>query len=118
MRGMAKRRLSFLIGIMKEYAKQFYKSKAWQACREGYMRSVGGLCERCYARGILTPGVIVHHKTYITPDNINDPTVTLNWDNLECVCRQCHEDEHKSGTHNRKPKRYMVDDFGHVVAVG
>lgn len=103
---------------MKEYAKQFYKSKAWQACREGYMRSVGGLCERCYARGILTPGVIVHHKTYITPENIGDPTVTLNWDNLECVCRQCHEDEHKSGTHNRKSKRYMVDDFGHVVAVG
>ena len=101
---------------MKEYAKRFYKSKAWQACRDGYMRSVGGLCERCYANGILTPGVIVHHKIYITPDNINDPRITLDWNNLECVCRQCHEDEHKHGMHMRKPKRYIVGADGRVVA--
>ena len=40
------------------------------------------------------PGEIVHHKTHLTPENIDDPTVTLNEDNLELLCRDCHGVEH------------------------
>lgn len=35
-------------------------------------------------------GEIVHHKTELTPRNIDDPMITLNEDNLETVCRTCH----------------------------
>lgn len=53
------------------------------------MSSKNGICERCGA-----PARIVHHREYITPENINDPDITLNWDNLEALCQDCHNKEH------------------------
>lgn len=76
--------------MAKEYAKAFYHSKAWIKCKNSYIKSVHGLCERCGE-----PGYIVHHKKYITPNNINDPNITLNHDNLECLCLDCHNKEHE-----------------------
>lgn len=95
---------------MKEFAKKFYKSRAWQSTRLAYLKSVGGLCERCLKRGLYKPAEIVHHKVYIDEQNINDPAVTLSWTNLEAVCRECHEDEHYDGA-----KRYKVDEYGRVT---
>ena len=62
---------------------------------------------------MYTPGEIVHHKVHITPVNINDESVTLNFDNLELVCRDCHAELHEA--HHR---RYRVDEFGRVEARG
>lgn len=96
--------------MAKEYAAQFYKSKAWQNTRAAYISSRGGLCERCLARGKYNPGVIVHHREHITPDNIQDPNVLLSWENLELLCRECHAAEHA-----KNKKRFFVDDAGHVT---
>lgn len=96
-----------------ECAESFYKSRAWRKCKDGYIKSVGGLCERCLKKGLYNPGRIVHHKTYIGPDNINDPSVTLNWDNLELLCRSCHELEHKG-----IGRRYTVGADGRVAPLG
>ncbi len=74
---------------VKEWARPFYKSKAWQNCRDAFFIFKHGLCERCGR-----PGKIVHHKIYLTPENINDPNVSLNWDNLELTCQDCHNNEH------------------------
>lgn len=74
---------------MKEYAKGFYKGKQWRKISRLYMSSRSYVCERC--GGI---GSICHHKTYITPANINNPEITLNFDNLECLCQDCHNREH------------------------
>lgn len=93
-----------------ECADPFYTSKTWIRCRTAYAKSVGGLCERCLKRGLYNPGRIVHHKVYISPENIHNEAVTLNWDNLELLCRSCHELEHKS------ERRYTVVD-GRVVSV-
>lgn len=38
--------------------------------------------------------MIVHHKTELTPENINDPEITLGWQNLELLCLECHNKEH------------------------
>ena len=77
------------MSVIKEYAKSFYTSKAWRDTQKAYMLSKNYICERCGK-----PAVIVHHKTYITPNNINDPNITLNWNNLEALCRDCHNKEH------------------------
>ena len=69
--------------------RRFYDSSEWIACREAYAASVFYLCERC-----KRPGLIVHHKIRITNDNEDDPEVTLNWDNLEYLCLECHNKEH------------------------
>ena len=67
----------------------FYNSKAWKQTQAAFMASKHGICERCG-----DPARIVHHKTYITPANINDPAITLSWDNLEALCQTCHTREH------------------------
>lgn len=97
--------------MAREFAKAFYKSAAWNKCREGYAAYRGYLCERCLAKGKYTPGKIVHHKTYLTPDNITDPDIALNWNNLELVCQECHNAEHEG-----VPRRYSIDANGAVVA--
>lgn len=96
---------------MQDFARAFYSSKAWQHCRSAYAKSVHNLCERCLKEGRYTPGEIVHHKIHLTPENINDPSVALAWENLEVVCRECHAKEHG------KPKRYKVDDLGRVEVI-
>ena len=95
---------------MKKFAEKFYKSKAWQECRNAYAKSVHGLCERCIGKGIIKSGEIVHHIVELTPENVNDPDVTLNWDNLMLVCRDCHAE-----LHGKKIKRYKVDEAGRVT---
>ena len=67
----------------------FYTSTEWLKCRKAYAASVFGLCERC-----KRPGLIVHHKIRITDENEDDPEVTLNTDNLELLCLDCHNAEH------------------------
>ena len=94
---------------MKEFAKAFYKSKAWQNTRKAYAASVGGLCERCLRVGLYRAGEIVLHKEPLTPANINDPAVSLAWNNLELLCRDCHGKAHGS------VKRYKVDEIGRIV---
>lgn len=105
---------------MKEWAKRFYKGPNWKTCRAAYMTHKRGLCERCLSKGLITPAEIVHHKIHLTPENINDESISLSWDNLEALCRNCHAEEHadeygkkKVGAH----KRFIVDEFGRVAAV-
>ena len=96
---------------MREFAESFYKSKEWKECREAYAKSKRGLCEVCLSRGLYRPGVIVHHKIHISEDNITDPSITLCFDNLQLLCRDCHADAHKGHA-----ARYKVDEFGRVTA--
>ena len=92
--------------------KRFYKTVAWQTTRDAYARSVGGLCEECLKRGLYVPGVIVHHKTHLTESNVSDPQVSLSFDNLELLCRDCH------GKVHRPDRRYKVDrQTGRIVAL-
>ena len=99
--------------MARDFAKQFYSSEAWNQCRTGYKKSVGGLCERCLAKGLYVPGEIVHHKIHITPQNIQNSDIVLNWGNLELLCRECHAE-----MHGKQKKRYKVDAIGRVTAVG
>lgn len=87
--------------MAKEWAKKFYNSKQWLKCRAEYKEKVFGLCERCEE-----PGSVVHHKSYLTPENINDAYVTLNHDNLELLCDDCHNKEHEF---NREKKKTVIE---------
>lgn len=91
------------------WASPFYSSSAWINCRRGYAKSVGGLCERCLKRGLYTPGTQVHHKNKLTPENVNNPEVALNWDNLELLCRDCHLEVHEVNHH-----RWVVGEDGEL----
>lgn len=96
---------------MKPYAKGFYKSKAWQSVREFVMSRDARLCQDCLKKGKITTAEEVHHIVEITHDNITDPSITLNPDNLVSLCRECH-----AARHGARPRRYKVDEFGRVIA--
>ena len=99
-------------GMAQEWATWFYNSKAWEDCRLAFLKSKFFICERC--GGAAT---IAHHKTYLTPKNINDPNVTLNWDNLEALCQDCHNREHQS-KYSATREDVMFDENGDLIPVG
>ena len=88
---------------------KFIKSGAWADCSDSYKIFVGGLCERCKKQGKTVPADEVHHKIKLTPANVGRPEISLNWDNLEALCKNCHMKEH------RKTKRWRVDEEGNVT---
>ena len=93
----------------------FYTSYKWRKCRAAFIKFKGGLCEKCLRRGIINPGskeqpLEAHHKIPLTDENIHDPKVTLNWDNMELLCKPCHDEEKE-----RKAKRWKVGTDGKVI---
>ena len=94
---------------------KFYTSWAWRKCRKAFATSKGNLCEKCMKRGIIEAGskdrpLEVHHKIPLTNENVKDPKIALNWDNLELLCKTCHDEEK-----TRKQKRWRVDELGRVI---
>lgn len=104
---------------MKPFARQFYNSAAWKRTRDAYFNHQYGICELCGQ-----PGEEVHHKTFLTPDNIYHPDITLGWDNLQLLCRPCHNAVHEKAydmarAKNRKNPGTMngltFDEDGNLV---
>lgn len=98
--------------MARDFAKKFYNSKEWIKCRESYKQSQHGICERCEQ-----PGIEVHHKIYLTPDNINEPEITLSWSNLELLCESCHSKEHMSKYSSLRDD-VMFDSNGDLIRSG
>lgn len=100
-----------------QFANRFYSSGAWKQCRREFVKARGRMCERCLAKGLIVVGtkerpLEVHHKIPLTPENIDDPAVALDWDNLELLCKDCHETERQRAN----GRRWLVDDEGRVIA--
>ena len=114
--------------MAKAYARKFYSSKAWQDCRNEYMKQAHYLCENCLRRGIYRPAEIVHHKIELDPITIERPEISLNFNNLEAVCRECHSLYHETSggrfaevNKRRRDKRasaqrYSIGDNGEVFS--
>ena len=87
----------------------FYKSPEWIAFRnvlinerlsdEGYV-----ICEHCGKPIIKAYDIIAHHcNTYLTEDNVNDVSISLNPDNIQLVHHVCHNHIHdKLGYRDKK----------------
>lgn len=104
--------LSFcvLLIMARDFARQFYNTQAWHNARNGYMQKVRGLCEICLAKGLIVPAEIVHHKIELTPENITDSSISLDYGNLQALCRACHAEQHEHNyfekeLHNKRRKR-------------
>lgn len=93
----------------------FYTSWIWRKCRKAFAESKGNLCERCLKRGIIEPGskdqpLEVHHKVPLTVDNLHNADIALGWNNLELLCKKCHDEERE-----RKRKRWRIGPDGKVI---
>ena len=105
--------------MAKEFAKQFYNSKRWKGFRDSIFAQRFGLCEVCKGAGEE-----VHHITYLTKDNINDPDITLNASNVLLLCRKCHNLEHDKTYQMKRLKdvknpqvdnKYSFDEDGNMI---
>ncbi len=62
--------------------------------------------------GQIVHGKIVHHRIHLTESNINDPAITLAFNNLELLCHDCHNKEHFK---NESGARYTFDANGEII---
>lgn len=106
--------------MAQDWAVAFYHSPQWLRNRKNYMARVLDtpfglippmMCERCYQMGRMTPAKVVHHKVHLTPQNIDDPSVTLSYDNFMRLCQDCHAYVHTG----YEPPRYTFDADGNPI---
>ena len=85
---------------------KFYKSKLWIKTRENALRRDNYLCVKC---GKCAE--VVHHVIHLNLDNVDDPSISLNLDNLISLCAECHFDAHR-GEHCRG--RIVQEDYNYT----
>lgn len=107
--------------------KEFYNSKLWKEVKNNIWIKQHLLCNRC-GKPVYVDGIsewipkdkrrtgIVHHKIYLNNTNIFDDNITINEDNLEGLCKECHELEHHQDISTRKG--YLFDENGNLVHKG
>ena len=71
------------------------------------------MCEECHKN----LGYIVHHKTAITEANVSDPDVTLSHDNLEYVCKDCHDMFEGHGLADKIKPLFVFDEDGQPISL-
>ncbi|MBE6068837.1 MAG: HNH endonuclease [Clostridium lundense] len=94
--------------MAKEFSRSFYKSKEWKKAREYIYKKYNGLCNDCNK-----PGEEVHHKTFLTPENMNNHYITLGENNLVLLCRDCHHKRHRKNEHTREGLSF--NEYGELV---
>lgn len=83
---------------------QFYTSREWYDVKEILMLDRHMMCEVCHKLIREKYKAIGHHKIELDMVNVNDPSISLNLENLMLVCNTCHNALHNrfgSKTHHR-----------------
>lgn len=85
----------------------FYHSKQWSKLitniRLERVNDNGEIiCEYCGKPIVRAYDCIGHHKTHLTPDNVNDAEISLNPDNIALVHHACHNKIHEKLGYTRK----------------
>lgn len=100
--------------MAKPWAISFYNSKKWERCRQSYIKKRyqidGGMCELCHD----AIGIDVDHIEELTKESIKDATVSLNHDNLQLLCKVCHNKKTHTGSSRG---RVIFDHNGDVILI-
>lgn len=94
--------------MSKGIIKQFYARKEWIELRLDLIIERNMTCERCGKHCIDISQLIGHHKIPLTEANINDVNITLNPENIEIICFDCHNEEHERFGYKHKQEVYIV----------
>ena len=74
--------------------RRVYKTAEWQRVRELVIQRANGLCEECLRQGRIEAGEEVDHIVPLDETNWRDWGVAYNPDNLQLLCRDCHNVKH------------------------
>lgn len=93
--------------MAQEWANKIYKSRAWIDLRQAIIAERGLRCQKC-GRLLHNPAdITADHIVELTPNNVNDPNIALNPDNVQLLCADCHNRKHQRFGHNQK-RVYIV----------
>lgn len=96
-RGKQSREVNTTYNQQRPERHRFYHTKEWKQLRKKKVAKTP-YCERCKAKGVYRPVEIVHHKIEIE----QDWSKRLEIDNLESVCRSCHNEIHSNSDKKKK----------------
>lgn len=99
--------------MAKSFSKRFYASKAWNDLARLIREQKHFICDKCGKPGATQ----VHHIIELTPDNITNPSISLNPRNLMLLCSECHNKVHHRFEQSAGSRAYTYDSTGHVVRV-
>ncbi|WAA10320.1 HNH endonuclease [Fervidibacillus albus] len=88
--------------------KSFYKSDEWTSLRLSLINERGNRCERCGKIIAKSRDIIGHHKIELTPENVHDHNISLNPNNIELVCFDCHNKIHRRFGYSGKKEVFLV----------
>lgn len=72
----------------RKWQHRFYNSKEWKELRDKVRKERGMRCDMCHR--LIRGKSITDHIKEITPYNKCDTNITLNKDNLQLLCFDCH----------------------------
>ncbi len=81
--------------------KDYLQSDEWQEVRKRVFLERGRRCERC-GKDLENKIADVHHKTY---ENLFNEKL----EDLEVLCRPCHQEEHKDKRHSKEKKKLSFE---------
>lgn len=82
---------------------RFRNSRKWRNAARIYAESKCYICEKCGNMFLnpkikpITKQLQVHHIIPLTPENVDDPDISLNEDNFMLLCLVCHNAERSNG---------------------
>jgi 5-methylcytosine-specific restriction enzyme A len=85
----------------KQQKQRFYKSGPWRKLRLVALERDNYECQQCKRKGKFSKGQNVHHIKEI----YRHPKLALELDNLETLCINCHNEEHKRTFNNIGTKK-------------
>lgn len=85
----------------------FYASDEWRTLRFNLILKRGNKCNRC-GKVLDSSKLIGHHITELTLDNVDDYNISLNEDNIELICLDCHNIEHHRFCTNNSQQVFIV----------
>ncbi|MDS1005308.1 HNH endonuclease [Clostridium sporogenes] len=98
--------------MAQEFSRKFYKSKEWGNFRKIILAERGPVCQQCKKIIRESKHIQLHHKEELTPTNVTDVNITLNPDNIEVLCQECHNKLHgrwcKGQTIKKKDKGVYI----------
>lgn len=97
-----------------EKCEKFYHSTLRRKTRKAFLESVNYTCANCGKVGNL-----VHHKIPLDDKKVDDVRFSINFDNLECLCKSCHDSIHHrlEGRNGNENPHFIVtfDEDGNTL---
>lgn len=88
--------------------KSFYNSARWRKFRVSFLASHDPVCAVC--KKIITDPLDceLDHIVELTPENVLNPDITLNPDNVQILCHSCHDKKHNRFGHKAEQGIFLV----------